>query len=102
MLILGRTKEELEGLATGLGEKAFRGRQLYDAVYRRRLLDWAFITGIPARVREAWSQASPISLTSISNVFTSVDGTRRYLLSLKDGKEIEGDGTENDRSAANE
>jgi 23S rRNA (adenine2503-C2)-methyltransferase len=89
MLILGRTNGELEGLAKGLGEKAFRGRQIYDAVYRRRLLDWSLITGIPGSLREAWSQSSPISLTSISNVFTSSDGTRRYLLRLEDGKEIE-------------
>jgi 23S rRNA (adenine2503-C2)-methyltransferase len=89
VLILGRTKAELEDLASSLGEKAFRGRQLYDAVYRRRLLDWPLITEVPARLRSAWSQSTPISLTSISKVFTSADGTRRYLLRLEDGKEIE-------------
>lgn len=88
-LLLGKTKEELSEFARAQGEAAFRGKQLYHAIYHRRILDFAQMTELPHQLREHLNQASRITETQIANVFESQDGTRRYLLRLGDNKEIE-------------
>lgn len=87
--LVGRTRDELVALAAELGEPAFRGRQLHDNVYRRRVLDPASMTDLPKALRERLSAEHPVTLTTVREVFHSTDGTRRYLLSLGDGEAVE-------------
>jgi len=63
------------------GEPAWRGRQLAEAIYRQRVTDLEGITTLPKPLRqrltnEGWQVGRP----RISQVFTSVDGTERYLV----------------------
>ncbi len=88
-LLLGKTESELIEYARTSDEAAFRGKQLYRAIYARRLLDFALITELSKALREKLSAQSAITATQIANVFHSTDGTRRYLLGLGDGKEVE-------------
>jgi 23S rRNA (adenine2503-C2)-methyltransferase len=88
-LLLGKTERELVALAEELGEKPFRGKQLYQAIYARRILDFDHLTELAKPLREKLNATSRITDTTIANVFYSSDGTRRYLLKLGDGKEIE-------------
>ena len=55
-LLLGQTEDELIAFAQGLGEKPFRGKQLYQALYTRRTLDLNTITALAnARTtRKSW------------------------------------------------
>jgi 23S rRNA (adenine2503-C2)-methyltransferase len=64
-----------------LGELAWRGRQLAEAVYRQRVADLSEITTLPKLLRrrlesEGWEVGRP----KIAQVFQSVDGTERYLV----------------------
>jgi 23S rRNA (adenine2503-C2)-methyltransferase len=88
-MLLGKTEQELMDFARAAGEAAFRGRQLYQAIYSRRVLDFDAMTELSKPLREKLKQAARVTETTIKNVFYSNDGTRRYLLRLGDGKEVE-------------
>ena len=88
-LLLGKTESEIIALAGTMGEKPFRGKQLYQALYTRRILAFAEITELAKPLRDKLTETSRITETTIANVFYSTDGTRRYLLELGDGKEVE-------------
>jgi 23S rRNA (adenine2503-C2)-methyltransferase len=87
--LLGRTREELAVLVEAMGERPFRARQLYEAIYRRRVLDVGAMTELPKAFRERLEAEHPVTETLVRNVFTSADGTRRYLLGLGDGESVE-------------
>src|SRR5437867_6440072 len=88
-LLLGKTESELIAFAQQLGEAPFRGKQLYQALYQRRVLDLAQMTNLSKPLREKLGQAAQVTQTQIVEVFYSTDGTRRYLLQLGDGQEVE-------------
>lgn len=88
-LLLGKTEEELIEIARQLGEAPFRGKQLHQAIYRRRLLDFDGMTDLSRRLRERLAAQWRVTATEVARLFTSSDGTRRYLLRLGDGKEVE-------------
>jgi 23S rRNA (adenine2503-C2)-methyltransferase len=71
--------------ALGLAEPGFRARQIYEAVYRRRVTDVAAISNLPKALRGRLE----LGLPEIDRRFESTDGTRRYLLKLADGKTVE-------------
>src|SRR5262245_52591373 len=86
---LGLTHQELVELMAEIGEKPYRARQLYDALYRRRVSDVDQMTELPRSLRAALAERASITQTQIEHVFVSRDGTRRLLLRLGDGREIE-------------
>jgi 23S rRNA (adenine2503-C2)-methyltransferase len=87
--LAGLTREELAAAVSALGEKPYRARQLYDSIHRRRVLDFSAMTDLPKTLRERLSAGYEVTATRVSSVFTARDGTRRYLLSLGDGQQIE-------------
>ncbi|HKV39322.1 MAG TPA: 23S rRNA (adenine(2503)-C(2))-methyltransferase RlmN [Blastocatellia bacterium] len=89
MELLGLTREELEELAVQAGQEAYRGRQLYDAIYRRRSTSLECLTNLPLPFRVWLRNRSAVVRIEVENVFVSKDGTRRYLLKLGDGLEVE-------------
>ncbi len=88
-LWLGKTEDELVSFAEQLGEAPYRGKQIYQSVYARRVIDIAGMTELPKALRERLNSIACITETQIVNVFYSTDGTRRYLLKLGDGREVE-------------
>jgi 23S rRNA (adenine2503-C2)-methyltransferase len=82
---------ELVDLRAALGgaEPAFRARQIYDAVYRLRVTELGAISTIPKALRERLPRDLPLGLPEVEKRYDSVDGTRRYLLRLGDGKTVE-------------
>ncbi len=87
--LLGKSEAELIEFAHTLGEKPYRGKQLYLSMYARRILDVEQITEFSKPLREKINAQATFTETTIANVFNSTDGTRRYLLKLGDGKEVE-------------
>src|SRR5271156_4780331 len=75
--------------ALGSAEPAFRARQIYEAVYRRRVTALTAISNLPKPLREHLSAELPLGLPEIERRYDSADGTRRYLLRLVDGKTVE-------------
>ncbi len=75
--------------ALGSTEPTFRARQIYEAVYRRRVTDVSAISNLPKALREKLGSDLPLGLPEIERRYDSTDGTRRYLLRLGDGKTVE-------------
>jgi len=86
--LLGMDEAELCAVLPA-GEPAFRSRQLYDAIYRRRVSSFEAITELPAALRRALAEQCTLGLPARAARYESRDGTRRYLLQLADGKTVE-------------
>jgi 23S rRNA (adenine2503-C2)-methyltransferase len=82
MELLGKSKEELREYCVGLGEPAFRGAQIYLALYAERKFDVAQITNLPAALRERLAKDARITLPEVKQRFASADGSVRYLFGL--------------------
>jgi 23S rRNA (adenine2503-C2)-methyltransferase len=82
---------ELADLQAFLGtdQPAFRARQIYDAVYRHRVADLADITSLPVTLRKHLNSRMALGLPKPAAEFRSLDGTRRFLLQLTDGRTVE-------------
>ena len=81
---------ELADLEAALStEPRFRARQIYDAVYRRRVTSLDQLSNLPKPLRSRLATELPLGLPEIERAFDSSDGTRRYLLKLADGKTVE-------------
>jgi len=87
MELLGKSKEELREYCVGLGEPAFRGAQIYHALYAERKFDIAQITNLPAALRERLSKETRITLPEVKQRFVSADGSVRYLFALPAGED---------------
>jgi len=87
--LLGLTLDELSDFMLSIGEKPYRARQLYDAIARRRTTSFDSMTELPKTLRRILNEAAIVSRTRIESVFLSSDGTRRFLLRLDDGSEVE-------------
>jgi 23S rRNA (adenine2503-C2)-methyltransferase len=82
--LFGRDAEALAALMVEVGEPAWRGRQLAEAIYSQKLADLSEITTLPKPLRqklvvEGWEVGRP----RITQVFQSVDGTERYLVGVE-------------------
>lgn len=86
MELLGKSKEELRDFCLALGEPAFRGAQIYHALYAERKFDVAQITNLPAALRERLSKEARVTLPELKQRFASADGSVRYLYSLPTGE----------------
>src|SRR6266851_433057 len=82
MELLGKSKEELRDFCVALGEPAFRGAQIYHALYSERKFDVGQITNLPAALRERLSEEARITLPEVRQRFASADGSVRYLFGL--------------------
>jgi len=88
--LLGLSLQELTNLALESGQPAYRGQQLFDAVYRQKVERVDQISTLPLEYRARLAeQGWELRLPTISRKFTSSDGTVRYLVELADGETVE-------------
>ena len=87
--LLGSTREELEQLALECGQARFHGRQLFRAIYSRRLERFDDLTELNKSFRARLSGEYRVAYPQVEREFVSRDGAVRYLLRLEDGKSIE-------------
>jgi 23S rRNA (adenine2503-C2)-methyltransferase len=87
--LTGRTREELERFAEGLGEPRYRGRQIFAALQRRRLRSFEEMTDLPKGLRERLSEVATASTLTVESRYTASDGTRRYLMKTRDNLPVE-------------
>ncbi|HSZ61571.1 MAG TPA: 23S rRNA (adenine(2503)-C(2))-methyltransferase RlmN [Terriglobales bacterium] len=88
--LLGLSLQELTNLAVGSGQPAYRGQQLFNAIYRQKIerLDQASTLPLEYRAQladEGWT----VGLPEIARKFVSNDGTVRYLMTMADGETVE-------------
>jgi 23S rRNA (adenine2503-C2)-methyltransferase len=88
--LLGLNLQELTNLALGSGQPAYRGQQLFDAVYRQKTERLDQISTLPLEYRARLAeQGWEVGLPRIARKFISSDGTVRYLVELADGETVE-------------
>ena len=88
--LLGLSLEELTNLARESGQPAYRGQQLFDAVYRQRLEQLDQVSTLPSPYRaQLAAQGWRVGMPVIARKFVSSDGTVRYLIELADGELVE-------------
>ncbi|HKD49491.1 MAG TPA: 23S rRNA (adenine(2503)-C(2))-methyltransferase RlmN [Candidatus Acidoferrum sp.] len=91
--LLGKSKEELRAFCRELGEPAYRGGQIYHALYAERKFDFGRMTNLPAALRERLAKDARVTVPEVKQRFVSSDGSVRYLFGLG-GAEEEGLSTE--------
>jgi 23S rRNA (adenine2503-C2)-methyltransferase len=88
--LLGLTVQELTNLAIETGQPAYRGRQLFDALYRQKIERLDQVSTLPQEYRTLLAeQGWTLGLPKIARKFISSDGTVRYLVELSDGEAVE-------------
>jgi 23S rRNA (adenine2503-C2)-methyltransferase len=80
--VLGKGPEELRSFAESLGEPAYRGTQIYHALYAERRFDFPAMTNLPAALRERLTSEASISLPRVVRRYCASDETIRYVLGL--------------------
>ena len=85
MELLGKSKNELRDFCQSLGEPAYRGGQIYHALYAERKSDVRQMTNLPAAFRQRLAAEAQITWPSVKQRYTSQDGSIRYLFALPDG-----------------
>jgi 23S rRNA (adenine2503-C2)-methyltransferase len=88
--LLGLNLQELTTLAIESGQPAYRGQQLFDAVYRQRIERLDQVSTLPLEYRARLAeQGWRVGFPEIARKFVSSDGTVRYLVELADGETVE-------------
>jgi 23S rRNA (adenine2503-C2)-methyltransferase len=84
--LLGKSAEELRAFMQEIGEPAYRGAQIYHALYAERRFDFGAMTNLPAALRERLAREAAIALPREVRRYSSSDGTVRYVLAIGEGK----------------
>src|SRR5579862_4273476 len=80
MELLGKSADELRAWMQAIGEPAYRGAQIYHALYAERRFAFDAMTNLPAALRTRLADAASIRVPEIVRRYRSADGTVRYLL----------------------
>ena len=81
---------ELTVLLEGLGEKAFRAKQIYQWIHEKQVDSFEEMSNISKKLKETLEEQ--VYLTSLKKEevqISKIDGTRKYLFLLEDGNVIE-------------
>jgi 23S rRNA (adenine2503-C2)-methyltransferase len=87
--LTGLTGDEIERFVEEMGEPAYRGRQIFAALQRRRLRSFDEMTDLPKSFRERLSESATASTLAVESRYVAADGTRRYLLKTHDNLPVE-------------
>jgi 23S rRNA (adenine2503-C2)-methyltransferase len=81
--VLGKSPDELRDFLLKMGEPAYRGAQIYHALYAERRPEFAAMTNLPLALRDRLAHEALIELPRILRTYRSDDGTVRYVLELE-------------------
>jgi len=87
--LVGLSREELEAEMLSIGLEKFRARQLWHWLYHRGSTDFAEMTTLAKPVREKLADAYIVARPTVVKDLKSADGTRKWLLRMPDGQEVE-------------
>lgn len=87
--ILALDREGLASALAALGEPAWRAGQLVRWLYGRGATSFAEMSDLPAGLRETLAASFRLGAPSVVTRQVSQDGTRKYLLRMADGVEVE-------------
>ncbi len=87
--LVGLSREELEAEMLSVGLEKFRARQLWHWIYHRGSTDFAEMTTLAKPVREKLADIYIVARPTVVKDLKSADGTRKWLLRMPDGQEVE-------------
>jgi 23S rRNA (adenine2503-C2)-methyltransferase len=88
--LLGMDLPELTALAEQAQQPPYRGRQLFEAIYRQRIDRFEHISTLPEAFRSVLSNRGlRVGVPRIEKKFISRDGTVRYLVKFSDEQTVE-------------
>lgn len=86
----GLTLTELEQFVISLDEPKYRAGQIYQWLYKYRVNTFEEMSNIPHAFREKLDAVAAIEkFNTVTEQMSAVDGTRKFLFELTDGKKIE-------------
>lgn len=87
--LLGYTQPQLENLMLELGEKKFRGGQLFKWMYNSRQFNFNLMTDFTKELRAKLAADFYVKPLELAKEAVSKDGTRKYLFRLHDKRPVE-------------
>ena len=81
--------EELESYFEGLGENAFRSKQLMEWMFKKRISSFDEMSNFSKTLREQLKKDGYLSGLKLVTTQTSQDETRKFLFELEDGETVE-------------
>jgi 23S rRNA (adenine2503-C2)-methyltransferase len=88
--LFGMDLGELTELMAGLGQKPYRARQVWEALYKQRVSAVEEMTTLASSLRaELVGAGFGVGLPEMVQTAVSVDGTERYLMRMADGETVE-------------
>lgn len=87
--LIGLSREQLVEALAGIGEKPFRATQLWHWMYHRGETDFVAMTNLGKPLRAKLVEGFYVGRPAIKQALVSTDGSRKWLLTLEDGNEIE-------------
>ena len=81
--------EKLTGFVTGLGQPAFRAKQLFSWLHEKRVQEFSAMTNLPKSFLQQMEQQCTIETLRPQRRQCAKDGTVKYLFGLADGNSIE-------------
>jgi 23S rRNA (adenine2503-C2)-methyltransferase len=88
--LFGMDLPELTDVMSALGQKPYRARQMFEALYKQRVASMVEITTLSQVLRDELAAAGwGVGMPEIVQTATSVDGTERYLMRMSDGETVE-------------
>lgn len=81
--------EKLTGFVTGLGQPAFRAKQLFSWLHEKRVQEFSAMTNLPKSFLQQLEQQCTIETLRPLRKQCAKDGTVKYLFGLADGNSIE-------------
>jgi len=83
------SKRELQDLTARWGWSRYRAAQLWEWLYRRRVVSFESMTNLSITMRTELAQWACVRWPSIAERRIAADGTRKLLIELEDGRRIE-------------
>ncbi len=87
--LVGLSRDALGAEVAALGEPAFRARQLWQWLYDKGATDFDAMTSLSKAFRGKLAEGHRISRPSVTLAQQSEDGTRKWLLGLAGGHQVE-------------
>jgi 23S rRNA (adenine2503-C2)-methyltransferase len=87
--VFGMDRSGLAEVAAAVGEPAYRARQLYSWLYRKRARSFAEMTDLSKALRERLAASHTLAWPALAERQLSYDGTLKYLFRLDGGATIE-------------
>jgi len=87
--LIGLSMKELTEVLAPLGLEPFRAKQIWSWIYFHGRTDFSTMTSLAKPAREKLAESFTVARPSVSMDQKSEDGTRKWLLKMPDGQEVE-------------